>query len=55
MKKVNESVPNYSVGRDMAVIKQITDEIESVRAEHFLDDDPGASTNRTWVTFIGEP
>lgn len=55
MKKVIECVPNFSEGRDMAIIKQITDEIESVQGIRLLDVDPGESTNRTVVTFIGEP
>jgi glutamate formiminotransferase/formiminotetrahydrofolate cyclodeaminase len=55
VKKVIECVPNFSEGRDMAVIKQITDVIESVQGIRLLDVDPGESTNRTVVTFIGEP
>jgi len=48
-------VPNFSEGRDPAVIRQITDAIESVRGVQLLDVDPGESTNRTVVTFIGDP
>ena len=55
MQKIIECVPNFSEGRDTAVIRQITDAIESVRGVELLDVDPGASTNRTVVTFIGEP
>jgi glutamate formiminotransferase/formiminotetrahydrofolate cyclodeaminase len=55
VKKVIECVPNFSEGRDSAVIKQITDVIESVQGIRLLDVDPGESTNRTVVTFIGEP
>ena len=55
MKKVIECVPNFSEGRDLAVIEQITDVIESVQGIRLLDVDPGESTNRTVVTFIGEP
>jgi len=55
MKKLIECVPNFSEGRDMAVIKQITDEIEKVDGVKLLDVDPGASTNRTVVTFVGTP
>jgi len=55
VKKVIECVPNFSEGRDLAVIKQITDVIESVQGIQLLDVDPGESTNRTVVTFIGEP
>ena len=55
IKKIIECVPNFSEGRDMAVIKQITDAIESVEGIKLLDVDPGAATNRTVVTFVGEP
>ena len=55
MKKVIECVPNFSEGRDLTIIKQITDVIESVQGIRLLDVDPGDSTNRTVVTFIGEP
>lgn len=50
-----ECVPNFSEGRDMAVIKQITNEIEAVEGVKLLDVDPGKATNRTVVTFVGEP
>ena len=50
-----ECVPNFSEGRDMEIIKQITDEIESVAGVRLLDVDPGKDTNRTVVTFVGEP
>ncbi|MDO8366986.1 MAG: glutamate formimidoyltransferase [Saprospiraceae bacterium] len=55
MKQLIECVPNFSEGRDPAVIKQITDLIESVEGVKLLDVDPGAATNRTVVTFVGEP
>ncbi|MBK9765985.1 MAG: glutamate formimidoyltransferase [Chloracidobacterium sp.] len=55
MKKLIECVPNFSEGRDMGVIKQITDEIERIDGVKLLDVDPGATTNRTVVTFVGEP
>jgi len=48
-------VPNFSEGRDMEVIKQITGLIESVEGVRLLDVDPGKATNRTVVTFVGEP
>lgn len=54
-KALVECVPNFSEGRDMKVIKQITDEIESVEGIKLLDVDPGAEMNRTVVTFIGPP
>lgn len=50
-----ECVPNFSEGRDMSLIKQITDEIESVEGVKLLDVDPGKATNRTVVTFVGAP
>jgi glutamate formiminotransferase/formiminotetrahydrofolate cyclodeaminase len=55
MKKLIECVPNFSEGRDQNVIRQITDAIESVDGVSLLDVDPGASTNRTVVTFVGNP
>ncbi len=55
MKKLIECVPNFSEGRDMNVIKQITDEIGKVDGVKLLDVDPGATTNRTVVTFVGSP
>jgi glutamate formiminotransferase / formiminotetrahydrofolate cyclodeaminase len=55
MQQLIECVPNFSEGRDMAVIKQITDQIESVEGVKLLDVDPGAATNRTVVTFVGTP
>ncbi|MCK4568674.1 MAG: glutamate formimidoyltransferase, partial [Bacteroidales bacterium] len=55
MKQLIECVPNFSEGRDMAVIRQITDEIEKSEGVKLLDVDPGAATNRTVVTFVGEP
>ncbi|MFN0139085.1 MAG: glutamate formimidoyltransferase [Pyrinomonadaceae bacterium] len=55
MKKLIECVPNFSEGRDMTVIKQVTDEIERFDGVKLLDVDPGFSTNRTVVTFVGSP
>ena len=55
MKKLIECVPNFSEGRDMGIIKQITDEIEKVEGVKLLDVDPGAATNRTVVTLVGTP
>ena len=53
--KLVECVPNFSEGRDQDKIRAITREIEAVPGIKLLDVDPGASTNRTVVTFIGEP
>ena len=55
MQKLIECVPNFSEGRDPDVIRQITGTIESVDGVSLLDVDPGASTNRTVVTFVGTP
>ena len=55
MKQLLECVPNFSEGRDMSIIKEITDQIESVEGIKLLDVDPGKATNRTVVTFVGEP
>lgn len=55
MKQLIECVPNFSEGHDMNIIKQITDEIESIEGVKLLDVDPGKATNRTVVTFVGEP
>ncbi|MFT4534558.1 MAG: glutamate formiminotransferase/formiminotetrahydrofolate cyclodeaminase [Saprospiraceae bacterium] len=55
MKQLIECVPNFSEGRDMSIIKQITDEIEKIDGVKLLDVDPGKATNRTVVTFVGEP
>jgi glutamate formiminotransferase / formiminotetrahydrofolate cyclodeaminase len=53
--QIIECVPNFSEGRDMNIIKQITDEIESVEGVRLLNVDPGKATNRTVVTFVGSP
>src|SRR5881392_2423050 len=55
MQKLIECVPNFSEGRDLAVIRQITGVIESADGVSLLDVDPGASTNRTVTTFVGNP
>lgn len=55
MKQLIECVPNFSEGRDMTIIKRITDEIEKVEGVKLLDVDPGAATNRTVVTIVGSP
>ncbi len=55
MRQLIECVPNFSEGRDMAIIKQITNEIEKVDGVKLLDVDPGAATNRTVVTMVGTP
>ncbi|MEY2508313.1 MAG: glutamate formiminotransferase / 5-formyltetrahydrofolate cyclo-ligase [Verrucomicrobiota bacterium] len=55
MKQVIECVPNFSEGRDLEIIRQITAAIEAVEGVSLLNVDPGASTNRTVVTFAGTP
>ena len=50
-----ECVPNFSEGCDMTIIKQITEEIEKIDGVKLLDVDPGKATNRTVVTFVGNP
>ena len=55
MKQIVECVPNYSEGRDKSVIDNIVAAIGSVEGVKVLDVDPGEATNRTVVTFVGEP
>lgn len=55
MEQLIECVPNFSEGVDLAIIKQITDEVESVEGVKLLNVDPGKATNRTVVTFVGNP
>ncbi len=54
-KRLIECVPNFSEGRDRSVIDAITGAIASVEGVRVLDVDPGEATNRTVVTFVGEP
>lgn len=55
MKQILECVPNFSEGNNMEIIRQITKEIEAIEGVRLLDVDPGKATNRTVVTFAGEP
>jgi len=55
MKRIIECVPNYSEGRDRGVIDAIVAAIGAVEGVKVLDVDPGEATNRTVVTFVGEP
>jgi glutamate formiminotransferase/formiminotetrahydrofolate cyclodeaminase len=55
MNQIIECVPNFSEGVNLAIIKQITDEVESVDGVRLLNVDPGKATNRTVATFVGEP
>lgn len=53
--KIIECVPNFSEGRNLTVIKQITDSISKIKGVKLLNVDPGKATNRTVVTFVGDP
>ena len=55
MQQLIECVPNFSEGYDLKLIKQITDQIETVKGVRLLNVDPGKATNRTVVTFVGSP
>ena len=55
MQPIIECVPNFSEGNDLNIIKQITDQIETVEGVRLLNVDPGKATNRTVVTFVGTP
>jgi glutamate formiminotransferase / formiminotetrahydrofolate cyclodeaminase len=55
MQQLIECVPNFSEGNDMSIIKQITDQIETVEGVRLLNVDPGKATNRTVVTLVGNP
>ncbi|MES2566832.1 MAG: glutamate formimidoyltransferase [Bacteroidota bacterium] len=55
MQQLIECVPNFSEGLDLSVIKQITNEVESIDGVRLLNVDPGKATNRTVVTFVGTP
>jgi glutamate formiminotransferase/formiminotetrahydrofolate cyclodeaminase len=55
MKKIIECVPNFSEGRNMDIIHQIAAEAEKIEGVKLLDIDPGVTTNRTVVTFVGTP
>ena len=55
MQQLIECVPNFSEGRDLTIIQQITNEIELVENTRLLNVDPGKATNRTVVTFVGPP
>ena len=55
MKQIIECVPNYSEGRDRRIIDGIAAAIASVEGVKVLNIDPGQATNRTVITFVGEP
>ncbi|MCF7858822.1 MAG: glutamate formimidoyltransferase [Candidatus Cloacimonetes bacterium] len=53
--RIIECVPNFSQGRDQKVLDEISQTIRAVKGVTLLDIDPGADTNRTVVTIVGEP
>ena len=53
--KIIECVPNISEGRDQTKIMTIANVVKSVEGVKLLDVDPGKATNRTVITFVGEP
>ena len=55
MQQLIECVPNFSEGRNMNIINQITDEIKKIEGVSLIDVDPGKATNRTVVTMVGTP
>src|SRR5437773_1598043 len=55
MTPIIECVPNFSEGRDPQIIQLITNEIVKVEGVRLLNVDPGKATNRTVVTFVGNP
>ena len=54
-KQLIECVPNISEGRDLKIIETIAQIVETVDGVKLLDVDPGKATNRTVITFVGEP
>lgn len=55
MEQIIECVPNFSEGVNLSIIKEITNEIELIEGVRLLNVDPGKATNRTVVTFVGNP
>ncbi|MFO0321167.1 MAG: glutamate formimidoyltransferase [Bacteroidota bacterium] len=55
MKQLIECVPNFSEGVDITIINKIADEIQKIEGVRLLNVDPGKATNRTVITFVGEP
>ena len=53
--KLIECVPNFSEGNNKSIISEISTTIESTPGVTLLDVDPGSDTNRTVITFVGEP
>ena len=55
MNKIIECVPNFSEGRNQDVIDEISNSISNTKGVHLLNVDPGNATNRTVMTFVGDP
>ena len=55
MNQIIECVPNFSEGRNQEVINEISDAISNTKGVHLLNVDPGQATNRTVMTFVGDP
>jgi len=55
MNKIIECVPNFSVGRNKEIINEISDSISNTKGVHLLNVDSGKATNRTVMTFVGDP
>ena len=54
-RKLLECVPNFSEGRNSTIIENITNEVKNTEGVTLLNVDPGKATNRTVVTFVGDP
>ena len=55
MNQIIECVPNFSEGRNQEVINEISEAISNTKGVHLLNVDPGQATNRTVMTFVGDP
>ena len=55
MNQIIECVPNFSEGRNQDIINQISEAISNTKGVHLLNVDPGQATNRTVMTFVGDP
>ena len=55
MNQIIECVPNFSEGRNQEIINEISEAISNTKGVHLLNVDPGQATNRTVMTFVGDP
>ena len=55
MNQIIECVPNFSEGRNQDIINEISEAISNTKGVHLLNVDPGKATNRTVMTFVGNP